>query len=75
MSDQERMWQPMYAISCPACGHDAECSPSIFHRMGFFELGGASCPECKEMMQIHFQPDTNTMTALPLDSKESEHAS
>ncbi|PLT21119.1 hypothetical protein [Psychrobacter sp. MES7-P7E] len=55
-------WQDRYDINCPYCLEGFDCAPSIFHMMGAYELGGGSCPSCKEMMEIHFHPETNSMT-------------
>lgn len=55
-------WKERYDIACPHCLEEFDCAPSIFHMMGAYELGGGSCPSCKEMMEIHFNPETNSMT-------------
>lgn len=55
-------WKERYDITCPHCQDKFDCAPSIFHMMGAYELGGGSCPSCKEMMEIHFNPENDTMT-------------
>ncbi|WP_041757610.1 hypothetical protein [Psychrobacter arcticus] len=55
-------WKERYDISCPHCSDKFDCAPSIFHMMGAHELGGGSCPSCKGMMEIHFNPENDTMT-------------
>lgn len=59
----EIVWKDRYDITCPSCAHEMQCAPCMFHQMGFFEMGGGTCPECKTMMEIHFYPVTNSMVA------------
>lgn len=54
-------WHDRYDITCPHCNHEMQCSPSMFHQMGCFELGGGSCPDCNQMFSIHFNPYANRM--------------
>lgn len=54
-------WKERYDIECPSCQMKLDCAPSLFHRQGMFNLGGGSCPHCKKMMNIAFDPYTNSM--------------
>lgn len=65
-------WKERYDITCPHCLEEFDCAPSMFHMMGAYELGGGSCPSCKEMMEIHFNPETDSMTTHKLE-RESIH--
>lgn len=65
-------WKERYDISCPYCLGKFDCAPSLFHMMGQYEMGGGSCPTCKEMMEIHFDLKTNSVTTHKIE-KESVH--
>jgi hypothetical protein len=39
--------------------------------MGYFEIGGGTCDECKALMEIRFYPVTNSMVAY--EFKRPEH--
>lgn len=56
-------WKKRYDITFPHCEGKFDTAPSIFHMMGAYELGGGSCPDCKGFMEIHFNPEDNSMTA------------
>ena len=62
-------WHERYDITCPHCDHKMQCAPSLFHQMGEFELGGGSCPECRQMFEIHFNPYANRMTTEKISRK------
>lgn len=65
-------WHERYDITCPHCDHKMQCAPSMFHQMGCFELGGGSCPKCKQMFSIRFNPYANRMMTEKLKFNDSD---
>ncbi len=65
-------WHERYDITCPHCDHKMQCAPSMFHQMGCFELGGGSCPKCKQMFSIRFNPYANWMMTEKLKFNDSD---
>lgn len=52
-----------YQITCPSCNTTIYACKSIFHEMGMHDLGHGSCPYCKTLMRLKFDPETDTMQA------------
>lgn len=58
-----------YDITCPSCGYEATATPSMFHLMGAYQLGGGSCLSCGEMFEIHYQPSNDTTTTVKINKE------
>lgn len=58
-----------YDITCPSCGYEATATPSMFHLMGAYELGGGTCPACQEMFEIHYQSSNDTMATVKINKE------
>lgn len=61
-----------YDITCPSCGYEATATPSMFHLMGAYQLGGGSCLSCGKMFEIHYQPSNDTMTTVKFAFEKGE---
>lgn len=62
-----------FDINCPYCKTPMKCSKSMFHEMGLLDMGGGSCIECKKVFEIHYHPDSNSMTTHIIDLGGDEH--
>ena len=51
-----------YTITCPYCGKEQYCHPSIFHYMGLCDMGGGNCLGCGNHMQIIYDIKTDSMS-------------
>lgn len=52
-----------YPIVCPYCGETQHSCKSIFHEMGYYELGRGTCIKCEKGMEIIYNPTTDTLIA------------
>ena len=50
-----------YKIKCPYCQKEMYAEKSIFHEMGFYDLGIAKCIKCKNQMQLVYIPENDSM--------------
>lgn len=51
-----------YECRCCNCGHEFLAQKSIFHDMGFFDLGRAECPKCNTVLNLIYNPENDSMT-------------
>jgi uncharacterized protein YbaR (Trm112 family) len=58
----ERM-DKRYEIACPVCSRKLWVIRSIGHLMGMPDFGRASCPDCKEELNVVYNPEEDSMKA------------
>lgn len=51
--------EPRYECNCCVCQHRFYASKSIFQTWGDHEHGMGTCPSCKTVLNLTFDPDTN----------------
>lgn len=61
-----------YKIICPHCQKVQYACKSILHEMGMYDAGHGTCLECKNLMRLRYNPETETMQAEKWGSVQSE---
>lgn len=60
--------RPQYPFECTVCHNEYSAGLSIMQsEFGFLDMGMATCPNCKMMFNLTFDPKEKRMIATPLN--------